>query len=860
MKKSRLLKILLTAIPFCTILFLSEDSITYSSNPPLARTGAPNEQNCTSCHSGTAVTSGSNYDSLQLKTDMTNDEYIPDSTYNITVYYAESGKSKFGFQTTTLKNSNDTRVGSYTVTNGNTTGRATTSVNGSTREYMRHKSGSGSGKVEWKYQWKAPSRNEGNVTFYVALNSSNSNSSSSGDKIILKEFEFEPSSQLPEATITASSTDICEGDTITLTASGTNNPTSYKWTIPNAKPSSSTQKQVKVVWGQAGTYAVQLEVSNAIGTSLPETLNVRNRGLPNPVVDVSGNTSFCVGDSVTLTARNGKSWKWSNGDTTQSISVKKGGSYSVEVFSAFGCSSISAKTDITVFQQPNLNASPISAPILCQGDTFKILADSGFLNYVVFDQNNFIAQSTSPLLELNLSPGSYSISLAGVDTNGCLSARTNSFPLEIRTRDAGPKPLCDSTTADFILVSWDSLPGVSRYEVSIDSGKTWRPPSEQNRLHKVDSLSFSTLVDVWVRGIIQSPCNYTETGKVLCKTDACFAVSYKLNFEDTACVGDSFHVELSNLNLSHYSIAFDGGDYDTGLSYSFVPAEGTGNIRIQFIDSTALSCPSDDTILTYLAAPYPNPEITTVWRLDGGRNSICRSDAPKDLRGDRTENGFAYLNWEWTGPGVFEPGGGDYEFQPMIAGSGLHYLNYTVTNFYGCTSTITDSVFVHPTQSADFNLQVSGFDVNFTQQLTNVTSWEWDFGDGNTSRAENPNHTYSSTGTYVVTLTSLDTITSCPVASATDSVEILSNSISSREDERLTIYPQPFSSSFALEYDGVLKGNEFVRVYDLMGALIFEAPLRTVSYRIDLGTQESGPYLLHLQTENGPIIRTIVKE
>lgn len=43
--------------------------------------------------------------------------------------------------------------------------------------------------------------------------------------------------------------------------------------------------------------------------------------------------------------------------------------------------------------------------------------------------------------------------------------------------------------------------------------------------------------------------------------------------------------------------------------------------------------------------------------------------------------------------------------------------------------------------------------VSFTDTSTNTpASWLWDFGDGNTSFVQNPNHTYISEGTYVVTL------------------------------------------------------------------------------------------------------------
>ncbi len=46
-------------------------------------------------------------------------------------------------------------------------------------------------------------------------------------------------------------------------------------------------------------------------------------------------------------------------------------------------------------------------------------------------------------------------------------------------------------------------------------------------------------------------------------------------------------------------------------------------------------------------------------------------------------------------------------------------------------------------------------DITFFDNSSNSpTSWLWDFGDGNTSTLENPTHTYASSGTYTVTLTS----------------------------------------------------------------------------------------------------------
>ncbi len=50
--------------------------------------------------------------------------------------------------------------------------------------------------------------------------------------------------------------------------------------------------------------------------------------------------------------------------------------------------------------------------------------------------------------------------------------------------------------------------------------------------------------------------------------------------------------------------------------------------------------------------------------------------------------------------------------------------------------------------------------VNFTNTTTNATSYTWDFGDGVTSSAVNPSHTYLNTGTFTVKLTACGT-TNC---------------------------------------------------------------------------------------------------
>jgi PKD repeat protein len=62
--------------------------------------------------------------------------------------------------------------------------------------------------------------------------------------------------------------------------------------------------------------------------------------------------------------------------------------------------------------------------------------------------------------------------------------------------------------------------------------------------------------------------------------------------------------------------------------------------------------------------------------------------------------------------------------------------------------------------------------VQFTDtSVGSPTSWAWDFGDGATSTAQNPQHTYTDTGTYSVTLTASNALGSS-VATTTISVSV----------------------------------------------------------------------------------------
>lgn len=86
---------------------------------------------------------------------------------------------------------------------------------------------------------------------------------------------------------------------------------------------------------------------------------------------------------------------------------------------------------------------------------------------------------------------------------------------------------------------------------------------------------------------------------------------------------------------------------------------------------------------------------------------------------------------------------------------------YTVrlyNTYSSCVDSAQQTITINPRPVADFTAPATvrcepPFTVNFQDLSTgSVTSWQWDFGDGNTSTLQNPSHTYTSYGSFTVTL------------------------------------------------------------------------------------------------------------
>lgn len=164
----------------------------------------------------------------------------------------------------------------------------------------------------------------------------------------------------PSVAITTSGEPILcgNGDSVTLTADA-----GFDYTWSNA---ANTQS---ITVTEAGYYMVT--VDDGSGCTGTASIFVQQSPDETPSVALSGDTEFCEGGSVTLTSSNASGYTWSNGSTSQSISVTTDGPYSVTINGTCGAFTSDVVT-ISVLDAPD--APSVTGSSIAIGSTAQISA------------------------------------------------------------------------------------------------------------------------------------------------------------------------------------------------------------------------------------------------------------------------------------------------------------------------------------------------------------------------------------------------------------------------------------------------------------------------------------------------------
>ncbi len=133
---------------------------------------------------------------------------------------------------------------------------------------------------------------------------------------------------------------VCGSGSVTLSAVASNNGTINWYDVPTGGRAIASGPSYSPSVTVTTTYYVDATNSNGcVSARVPVSATIGQA----PVASItSSGSTVCGTNTVTLTASAGSSYLWSNGATTQSITVNSPGSYTVKVFNAAGCSAKSA--------------------------------------------------------------------------------------------------------------------------------------------------------------------------------------------------------------------------------------------------------------------------------------------------------------------------------------------------------------------------------------------------------------------------------------------------------------------------------------------------------------------------------------
>jgi gliding motility-associated-like protein len=167
--------------------------------------------------------------------------------------------------------------------------------------------------------------------------------------------------QIPEVIITGNNS-LCFGDSTILTASGGGN---YLWSTGD------TASSIRIKPNATTTYIVS--VSNtcfSVIESVKVTVTLQ------PLATITGNVLLCEGESTTLNASGGVTYRWSTGQTLSSITVSPDSTTTFWVAAKNKCGSDTAYITVTVHHLPNV--SILGDTNICAGESTTLTATSGY--------------------------------------------------------------------------------------------------------------------------------------------------------------------------------------------------------------------------------------------------------------------------------------------------------------------------------------------------------------------------------------------------------------------------------------------------------------------------------------------------
>lgn len=446
---------------------------------------------------------------------------------------------------------------------------------------------------------------------------------------------------------------ICPGDSIQLSINACRAPL---W---------STGDTTSSIWvTQPGIYYVGL-ANPPLCFAYSSLLYIQST-LPATVISPGGPTAFCPGDSVTLTATTGLSYLWSNGATTQSITVQNPGNYfcTVNFGGGSNCQSQSDTVTVSHLNGLTLQISPTGPVQICQGSSVTLSASAP---------------------DVLWSTGATTQSIT-VNSAGTYSATPTA------------QGFCPSPTS--VNVNVNALPVVSINGNAVICQGSSTQLSTNNPFNQYSWSNGQTTAGISAG--TAGTYTVTVTDANGCTGTNSFTVNVVSN--PTPSISGNFAFCQGNNSIISSASSFTGYQWSNGATTPSININSAGNYVLTVTDANGCTGTSSQIITVY---PLPIASITGVTAICQGANANLIANPP----------GISFL---WSN------GSTASTIQPSTAGT----FTLTVTDGNGCTGSISQVVTVNsnPAPAISGNLNVCQGNPAVLSATSGFSNYTWSNG------------------------------------------------------------------------------------------------------------------------------------
>ncbi len=529
----------------------------------------------------------------------------------------------------------------------------------------------------------------------------------------------------------------------------------YSWVVTGGTITSGQgTPAIQVTWGASGGGSVALTQTNPQGCDTTVAISITIN--PTPIPALSGPDSLCEyssGIPYTVGSNPGNTYNWSvaggvlvSGQGTPAILVNWGSAGTVTVLvtesSPIGCDSTVA-LDVVLLPKPDpvitgpqpvcaFNPTVNYAVANVPGDSYQWTVLGG----------NIVAGQGGNAIDVDWgAAGTGSVSLTqttpeGYDTTVVLNLLIH------------PRPNPAILGVDSICAFSDGIP----YQTNAVAGHTYLWTVGGGN---ITSGQGTNAISVDWGGAGTGLVSVLETNSFGCDTLVEWEVAIlpnpatELIGPAPVCAYSVTQYSATPLPGNSYVWSVSGGTLVSGQGTASIEvawAAPTNNGSVQLVQTTALGC---DTTMAFSMQVLPAPEPVIA-----GPSEVCQF-SQGHIYSTPFVNGTNY-NWSVTG-GSINSGQNTPVVTVAWNDAGVGLLSLTATTNTGCDTTIDFPVTVLPAPIALINPQDTfgcGFlEAPFSGAASpNAVDFFWDFGNGQTSTAAVPTATYTSPGTFNVTL------------------------------------------------------------------------------------------------------------